>query len=51
MLIAALKERFNQYFNSDPAHDTIVWFDAERDYRELLPALQQAGVPLRIVER
>jgi len=51
MLLTALKDRFSRYFNSDPANDTILWFDPERDYAELLAPLKAAGVPLRLVER
>ncbi|HKZ86641.1 MAG TPA: hypothetical protein VJ793_23665, partial [Anaerolineae bacterium] len=51
MLLIALKDRFNRYFDADPAYDTILWFDPGRDYRELLEPLKAAGVPLRLVER
>ena len=50
MLVSALKDRFSRYF-SDPSHDTILWFDPRRDYRELLDPLKAAGVPLRLVEK
>lgn len=50
MLITALKNRFTIYLQQDPTNDTILWFDAGRDYRELLQPLQGAGVPLRLVQ-
>ena len=50
MLVSALKHRFENYFQRDPANDTILWFDPSRDYRELLTPLQDGGIPLRLVE-
>ncbi|MBN1936000.1 MAG: PglZ domain-containing protein [Anaerolineae bacterium] len=47
MLIQALTDQFNAYLQ-DPHHDTIFWFDPEREYEALLPHL--TGVPLWVFD-
>lgn len=40
MLIEAIIHKFNEYFNQDSTHDTILWFDPTGEWRELLPHLE-----------
>lgn len=40
MLIEAIIHKFNAYFNQDPTHDTILWFDPAGEWRALLPHLE-----------
>jgi len=40
MLIQTTLDRFNAYFQQDPGHDTILWFDPHREWERLLPFLQ-----------
>ena len=44
MLVQALKDCFNAYFDREKHHDTVLWFDPEREYEALLDHL--ADVPL-----
>ena len=40
MLIQAIVDRFNAYFQQDPGHDTILWFDPHKEWERLLPFLE-----------
>jgi hypothetical protein len=40
MLTKALIDEFSAYFERDPDHDTILWFDPQREWEGLLPHLQ-----------
>ncbi|MGC9335702.1 MAG: hypothetical protein ACP5JJ_16260 [Anaerolineae bacterium] len=40
MLIKTLVDEFTAYFERDPDHDTILWFDPRREWEGLLPHLQ-----------
>ena len=40
MLIQTIVDRFNAYFQQDPGHDTILWFDPHKEWERLLPFLQ-----------
>jgi len=50
MLVQALTEEFHAYFDRAKHHDTVLWFDPEREYEALLDHL--TGIPLwRLGER
>ena len=49
MLIETIVDRFNAYFQQDPDHDTILWFDPQREWEGLLPHLQP-HLPLLIFD-
>jgi hypothetical protein len=49
MLIDSLLQTFTAYFERDPDHDTILWFDPEREWEGLLPHLQP-HLPLLIFD-
>jgi len=40
MLIQTIVDEFNTYFEQAPEHDTILWFDPQREWEGLLPCLQ-----------
>ena len=42
MLIKALTEHFQSYFNRATYHDTVLWFDPEKEYAALLDHLTDA---------
>lgn len=37
MLIQAIINEFNGYFNRDPRHNTVLWFDPKKEWQGLLP--------------
>jgi hypothetical protein len=37
MLIPTIADEFNAYFDRDLDHDTILWFDPQREWEGLLP--------------
>ena len=49
MLIKLIADRFNTYFEQDPDHNTILWFDPHREWEGLLPYLKP-HLPLLIFE-
>jgi len=49
MLVQAILREFDSYFNQNPDHDTILWFDPQGEWRGLLPYLA-AQLPLLIFE-
>lgn len=49
MLIQAIIHEFNIYFDQSPNHDTILWFDPQGQWRELLPHLEPR-LPLLIFD-
>ena len=40
MLVQHLRQEFREYFERDPEHDAILWFDPHREWQGLLPFLQ-----------
>ncbi len=49
MLVKAIADKFNAYYEQSPDHDTILWFDPQREWEGLLPYLQP-HLPLLIFE-
>ncbi len=49
MLVESLVREFNTYFEHDPQHDTVLWFDPHREWEGLLPYLQP-HLPLLVFE-
>ncbi|TET54227.1 MAG: hypothetical protein E3J64_02240, partial [Anaerolineales bacterium] len=49
MLIKLIADRFNTYFEQDPDHDTVLWFDPQREWEGLLSYLKP-HLPLLIFE-
>jgi len=49
MLIEILVQKFNTYFEQNPDHDTILWFDPKREWEGLLPHLR-SRLPLLIYQ-
>jgi hypothetical protein len=49
MLIDAIVNKFTTYFEQDPAHDLVLWFDSSGAWRELLPHVR-ARLP-RLITR
>ena len=49
MLIQTIVDEFNTYFEQNPDHDTILWFDPQREWERLLPYLQP-HLPLLVFE-
>jgi hypothetical protein len=49
MLIQAIIDEFNTYFEQSPDHDTILWFDPRGEWRGLLPNLG-SQLPLLIFD-
>jgi hypothetical protein len=40
MLVEFIIDHFSTYFEQDPDHNTILWFDPQREWEGLLPYLQ-----------
>lgn len=49
MLIEALVQEFNAYYERDPQHDTVLWFDPQREWEGLLLCLRP-HLPLLVFE-
>jgi hypothetical protein len=49
MLAKHLAKEFNEYFDQDPQHDTMLWFDPHREWEGLLPHLKP-HLPLLVFE-
>jgi hypothetical protein len=49
MLIQTVLDEFNTYFDRDPDHDTVLWFDSHREWEGLLPYLKP-HLPLLVFE-
>jgi len=49
MLIEAVVNEFNAYFERDPQHSTVLWFDPQREWEGLLPYLRP-HLPLLVFE-
>ena len=49
MLIQTIIDGFNTYFEQSPDHDTILWFDPQREWENLLPYLR-SHLPLWVFE-
>ena len=49
MLVQTIIDGFNTYFEQSPDHDTILWFDPQREWENLLPYLQ-SHLPLLVLE-
>ncbi len=49
MLIQLLVQEFNAYYERDPQHSTVLWFDPQREWEGLLPYLQP-HLPLLVFE-
>lgn len=49
MLIQTIIDGFNAYFEQSPEHDTVLWFDPQREWESLLPYLR-SDLPLLVFE-
>jgi hypothetical protein len=49
MLPQTIVDEFSTYFDQDPDHDTILWFDPHREWEGLLPYLKP-HLPLLVFE-
>jgi len=49
MLIQTIVHEFNTYFEQNPDHDTVLWFDPQGEWRGLLPYVE-SHLPLLIFE-